>query len=152
MASRSLRNIAIVIAGLLLTSSPAFAYPNINIPRLHLKSSVNYSTPDRGPYLYYQDNNTVAIAGHRVTPWVAHGWPHGAFWGIDTVRVGDLVYLTSRNYVNVYRVRAIFPAVRPSAVREFTKLPGLILSACTPKYSASYRYVVRATLVNVIHR
>lgn len=152
MVSRSLRNIVVlVIAGLLFSSSPAFASLHINIPRMHLKWTVNYTSQDLGPRLYYQDKNTVAIAAHRVTPWRQAGWPYGAFYAIDTLKVGDFIFLRDNNYVNVYRVSHIYLHQRPNRVRLFTKHSGLILSACTPKHFATYRYVVRANLVNVIH-
>lgn len=151
MVSRTLRNIAVLIAGLLITGSPAFASLHINIPRLHLKSNVNYVSQDLGPRLYYEDRNTVAIAGHRVTPWRQQGWSHGAFYDIDKLKIDDFVYLRFHHYINVYRVNHIYLHINPNRAQYFVKFPGLVLSACTPKHYATYRYVVRAKLVNVIH-
>lgn len=138
------------VAGLLFVG-PATASLNLTIPRLHLKTPLNYVSQDKGPVIYYQDKNTLAIAGHRVTPWSYLHWPYGAFYYINNLRLGDRIYVRYNHWMNVYRVVKIYPAVLPSHVRQYTRFPGVVLSACTPRHSAAYRYVVRGELERSVH-
>jgi hypothetical protein len=148
--SRILRKLTtIAVAGLVFTSS-ATASLQLNIPRLHLVTPLNYVSQDIGPRVYFQDSNTLAVAGHRVTPSAYLNWPYGAFYYINNLRLGDRIYVRYNKWVNIYKVVKIYPQVLPGMVRSYTRLPGIILSACTPRHSAKYRYVVRGKLIKSI--
>lgn len=106
---------------------------------------------DRGPGHYPSTTvpglgGTVAIAGHRVTP--VGGRPYGPFYFIDRLRRGDRIVLTMPYATFVYRVGR--HVVVPAAATWFERYAGrerLVLSACTPKFSARFRWVVFARLV-----
>lgn len=152
MFSRILCKTVVTIVAGLLFSGPAAASPQlqIRIPRMNLVGPLNYNTQDYSPLVYFQDSNTLAIAGHRVTPWRLKGWPYGPFRHIDWLRLGDRIYISYGKYTNVYKVIHIYPLVLPTHVRDYTRLSGIVLSACTPPYSATYRYVVRGRLIKVV--
>jgi sortase A len=84
----------------------------------------------------------VGIAGHRTT----HGAP---FYDLNELQPGDLIYLTNlAGHTFTYRVTTHF-IVLPSdgAVLNPTKVPSLTLTTCNPRYSASQRLIVQASLV-----
>jgi sortase A len=84
----------------------------------------------------------VGIAGHRTT----HGAP---FYDLNELQPGDLIYLTNlAGQTFTYKVTTHF-IVLPSdgAVLNPTKVPSLTLTTCNPRYSASQRLIVQATLV-----
>ena len=84
----------------------------------------------------------VGIAGHRTT----HGAP---FYNLNLLQAGDLIYLTDRSgRTYTYRVEAQF-VVAPSdgSVLLTTSTPTLTLTTCNPRYWASQRLIVRASLV-----
>ncbi len=84
----------------------------------------------------------VGIAGHRTT----HGAP---FYNLNELKPGDLIYLTNTaGHTFTYRTTTQF-VVSPSdgAVLSATPTPSLTLTTCNPRYSASQRLIVRATLV-----
>ena len=138
MFFRSLRK-----AGLLLLAGLAFAgpassapaqagaAPRLQIPRLQLDLRLG-SSLDLGPQLYYQDEDTVAIAGHRTT----HTHP---FLRLPSLKPGDEIRLGQSRYL-VKRSRI----VRPSELWVL-RYKGLVLSACHPAGSSKYRYIVFAT-------
>jgi sortase A len=87
-------------------------------------------------------SGNVGIAGHRTT----HGAP---FYNLNELKPGDLIYLTNTaGHTFTYRTTTQF-IVAPSdgAVLNPTGTPSLTLTTCNPRYSASQRLVVRATLV-----
>ncbi len=95
-----------------------------------------------------------AVAGHRTT----YGRP---LHNIDKLRQGDVIVVeTKANYV-VYAV-ARHVIVTPDHVEVIAPVPQrpgvrpteawMTMTACEPKYSALYRYVVFAELVKVIPR
>jgi sortase (surface protein transpeptidase) len=140
MLSRGLRNIALIaVVALVLIpsagSATAFSF-SIVIPRIHLNTPLNYVSADRGPYVYYQDSNTLAIAGHRVT----HTHP---FYYINELRKGDPIYIVYNGHRNVYHVWGI-RILRPTELKKVRWFPGLILSACHPRHTDWFRYVVLA--------
>jgi sortase (surface protein transpeptidase) len=117
----------------LALASPAAASPhgaNLVIPRLgldlHLAPTLN-----AGPYAYYQDRDTLAIAGHRTT----YSRP---FSGLPLLRRGDQIRVDG----------VVFLVQRTAIVRPWEtwvlRFRGLVLSACHPAGSAAYRYVVFA--------
>lgn len=84
----------------------------------------------------------VGIAGHRTT----YGAP---FFKLNRVGVNDDVILQTRGGTFVYRVYKV-RTVKPSQVEVLKPIPGqrlLVLSTCTPPYSAKFRLVVFAKLV-----
>ena len=100
------------------------------IPRLGLDARLAPSL-NEGPYAYYQDRDTLAIAGHRTT----YSRPFAALPLLrrgDKIRVDGLVFVVRRSAV-----------VRPWET-WILRFRGVVLSACHPAGSAAYRYVVFA--------
>jgi sortase A len=121
----------------------------IRIPKIHLNMVVvqGTSTDDlkKGPGHYpetpypWADRGKVAIAGHRTT------YLH-PFWSLDTLRPGDLIELVTEFGTFRYHVTDV-AVVLPTdtwIVRQ-TRQPTLILTTCTPRFSASHRLVVFAS-------
>lgn len=121
----------------------------IQIPRIHLDMVVVQGTDSedlrRGPGHYarsavpWQDHGRVAIAGHRTT------YLH-PFWSLDKLRKGDLIRLVTEFGTFDYQVTGqsvISPA--DDRVLDQTRAPTLILTTCTPRFSASHRLVVFAS-------
>lgn len=100
------------------------------IPRLGLDVRLAPSL-NEGPYAYFQDRDTLAIAGHRTT----HSRP---FSRLPLLRPGDRIRVDG----------AVFVVRRSAVVRPWEtwilRFRGLVLSACHPAGSAAYRYVVFA--------
>lgn len=140
----------------LKTPKPSNAFMVIAIPRMHLRAAVvegvELSDLARGPghvpgtALPGQGYN-VAIAGHRAT----HGAP---FASIETLRVGDLVTLQTKNGVYTYRV--ISQSGRPWRLVQPTDIavlqPGtkemLTLISCHPQWASTNRVIVLAVPVS----
>ena len=104
-------------------------------------TSIALDTPlatnvDQGPSTYFEDRDTLAVAGHRTT----HGHP---FLNLPMLRYGDVVHVGRRTFV-VRRARI----VRPWEVWVL-RYRGLVLSACHPAGSSKYRYVVFAAPVRI---
>lgn len=121
----------------------------LKIPRLHLDIVVVNGTSAadlrRGPGHYldspypWEDAGRVAIAGHRTT----YLRP---FWSLDKLRPGDLIRLVTQYGTFDYHVtgsRAISPAA--TWVLKQTRAPTLVLTTCTPRFSATHRLVVFAS-------
>jgi sortase A len=84
----------------------------------------------------------VGIAGHRTT----HGAP---FYNLNELKAGDPIYLTNTaGQTFTYHVTTHF-VVPPSdgAVLNPTPTPTLTLTTCNPRYSATQRLIVQATLL-----
>ncbi|MEJ7790414.1 MAG: class E sortase [Gaiellaceae bacterium] len=136
MSFRSLLRALVVVGTGLAFASPVTAAPSprLVIPRLHLDVPVA-SQLEGGPRLYYRDQDTIGIAGHRTT----HTHP---FLHLPKLRRGDQIRLGRTRY-----------EVRRSVVVRPTELwvlryTGLVLSACHPAGSAKFRYVVFAARVS----
>jgi hypothetical protein len=129
---RSLVSTLVVAFLGLALASPGQAAPRFSlvIPRIGLYTQTAQSL-DGGPWLYYRDRDTVAIAGHRTT----HTRP---FAGLPRLRPGDRIFLNGYRFI--VRRAAV---VRPSETWVLN-YRGLVLSACTPAGSAAYRYVIFA--------
>jgi sortase (surface protein transpeptidase) len=117
----------------LALAGPTVASPvgaTLVIPRLALDARLAPSL-NEGPYAYYQDHDTLAIAGHRTT----YSRP---FSRLPLLRRGDTIRVDG----------ALFVVRRSAVVRPWEtwvlRFPGLVLSACHPAGSAAYRYVVFA--------
>jgi len=108
--------------------------PRLLIPRLGLDVQAG-SSLDFGPWLYYQDADTIGIAGHRTT----HTHP---FLHLPKLRPGDRIQLGKLRYV--VKRHAIVRATEVWVLRY----KGLVLSACHPASSSAYRYVVFAARVS----
>ncbi len=85
----------------------------------------------------------VGIAGHRTT----YGAP---FRQLDQLEPGDIIHFYSPFRRYTYEVAEKF-TVTPDKVEvvRSTEDPRLTLSACHPPYSARYRLIVQATLVEM---
>jgi sortase A len=129
---------------------PGDAYAIIRIPSIELNDVVVQGTGTealkKGPGHYektsdpWDDRGRVGIAGHRTT----YGAP---FWSLDRVREGDDVFLRTEfggfRY-EVTGIRTILPT--QIEVLDPTRKPTLVLTTCTPRFSAAQRLVVFADL------
>jgi sortase A len=120
----------------------------IKIPRIHLDMVVVNGTTtadlERGPGHYigtaypWEDRGAVAIAGHRTT------YLH-PFWSLDSLVRGDLIRLVTPYGTFDYRVdHATVITPNQGWVLRQTVRPTLVLTTCTPRFSASHRLVVFA--------
>ena len=133
MRSRSpLSALLVAVVGLALAGPTAASSQgsSLVIPRLALDTRLAPSL-NQGPYAYYQDDDTLAVAGHRTT----HSHP---FARLPLLRRGDRIRVD--NVVFVVRRTAV---VRPWET-WILRYRGVVLSACHPAGSAAYRYVVFA--------
>ena len=133
MRFRSLLSaLGIGVVGLAL-AGPTAAAPQgstLVIPKLDLYTRLAPSL-NQGLYAYYQDEDTLAIAGHRTT----HSRP---FSRLPELRRGDKMSVDG----------VLFVVRRTAIVRPWEtwilRYRGVVLSACHPAGSAAYRYVVFA--------
>ena len=127
---------------------PGSAYAEIVIPRMDLDMIVVQGTDtldlEKGPGHYtgtadpWDTHGRVGIAGHRTT-YLA------PFWSLDKLGQGDAVILRTRYGTYHYDVtgsRTISPS--DSSVLDQTARPTLVLTTCTPRFSASERLIVFA--------
>jgi sortase A len=92
----------------------------------------------RGTAFPWEEGGRVAIAGHRTT----YGQP---FWSLDKLRRGDRIRLVTEFGTFDYRVtRMTEVAPSDSWVLEQTGEPTLVLTTCTPRFTATRRLVVFA--------
>jgi len=130
---RSLLKTPLVVAVGLALADPTAASSGrslLVIPRLGLEARLAPNL-NAGAYAYYQDGDTLAIAGHRTT----YSRP---FSRLPMLRRGDAIRVDGVSFV----VR------RSTVVRPWETwilgFRGLVLSACHPAGSAAYRFVVFA--------
>ncbi|MEX0990835.1 MAG: sortase [Actinomycetota bacterium] len=129
---------------------PGSAVAKIVIPRMDLDMIVvdGTSTQDleRGPGLYpdsrlpWQPHGRVAIAGHRTTY-------KAPFWDLDKLGKGDKIQLQTEHGTfdyRVYRTETVAPTAVQVADPDATVGPTLVLTTCTPRFSAEQRLVVFA--------
>ena len=135
------------------TNPPAEGNPigDIVIPVIGLDQVVveGTNTPDlqKGPGHYTgtpmpgQAGN-AAVAGHRTT----YGHP---FYNLDAVKVGDPIVFTTLQGIFVYDTTKSF-VVSPSDTAVVDAVLGnqLTLTTCNPRFSATTRLVVQATLAH----
>ncbi len=132
---------------------PKVVLGTIEIPRLGLavplNQGISLQSIDRGPSHWPGtalpgDPGNVVIAGHRVTQ-------TAPFRNIDQLEAGDRVIFTVGNERSTYRVTGS-EVVTPDAMRivEQTQEPTATLFACHPPGSATYRYVVKLVLDEVV--
>lgn len=123
--------VATVLIALSLPSSAAPASADtIYIPKIKLFAPIGTSL-NVGPIKWYQDEDTVALAGHRTT----YSKP---FSELHRLAPGDLIRTGKRNYRVARTV-----IIRPWEM-WILNWKGLILSACTPKGFASHRIIILA--------
>jgi sortase A len=135
------------------TSDPSEGEPigDIRIPTIGINQIVveGTNTPDlrKGPGHYIgtplpgEDGN-ASIAGHRTT----YGHP---FYNLDGVKVGDPIVLTTLQGIFVYDATKSF-VVSPNdtTVIQNSLANQLTLTTCNPRFSASTRLVVVASLAH----
>ncbi len=135
------------------TTAPPEGEPvgDIRIPVIGINQVVveGTNTPDlrKGPGHYTgtplpgQAGN-ASIAGHRTT----YGHP---FYNLDSVKVGDPIVLTTLQGIFVYDTTKSF-VVSPSdtSVVDNVIANQLTLTTCNPRFSATTRLVVQATLAH----
>lgn len=127
---------------------PGDALALLKIPKIDMDLVVIEGTEIRdlkkGPGHYkntaypWEDEGKVAIAGHRTT----YGAP---FWSLDKLRRGDQITLATEfgefDY-QVTRTREVVPT--ETTILQQTKDPTLVLTTCTPRFSAARRLIVFA--------
>jgi sortase A len=138
-------SLALALAGTgTATSRAAPPRDRLIIPRLHLNDPLGTNL-DAGPAFYPGSGRpgepyTIAIAGHRTT----HTHP---FWSLDLLVRGDRIVIVSRRVRHVYLVtssRVIAPTDWSVAREQGHER--LILTTCTPRFSARERLVVFASV------
>jgi sortase A len=124
------------------------AIARMRIPRIGLDVMVVEGTDvgslKTGPGHYpktsywWEDSGTVGVAGHRTT----YGAP---FWDLNKLRPGDRIEVATRRGTFLYEVNGS-QDVPPNAteVLEPTEEPTLVLTTCTPRFSAARRLIVFA--------
>ena len=135
------------------TNPPAEGSPigDIRIPVIGLDQVVveGTNTPDlrKGPGHYTGtpmpgEAGNAAVAGHRTT----YGHP---FYNLDSVKVGDPIVFTTLQGIFVYDTTKSF-VVSPSDTAVVDAVLGnqLTLTTCNPRFSATTRLVVQATLAH----
>jgi sortase A len=144
---RALASLAAVVLMLALTAAGAAASPaaprdRLIISRLHLNAPLG-TRLDTGPAFYPGSGRpgqpyTIAIAGHRTT----HTHP---FWSLNLLARGDRIVIVARGVRHVYVVtssRVVAPTDWSVAVERGHER--LILTTCTPRFSARERLIVFA--------
>jgi sortase A len=136
---------------LLAEPIPGGAYAILEIPAIDLDEVVvqgtEVETLKKGPGHYaksadpWDERGRVGIAGHRTT----YGAP---FWDLDKVARGDVIMLRTDLGTYEYRVTGVRD-ILPTQVDVLVKpgRPTLILTTCTPKFSAAMRLIVTAARV-----
>ncbi len=131
---------------------PGHAYAILRIPSIEVNEVVIQGTAvedlKAGPGHYdrtadpWDEEGRVTIAGHRTT----YGAP---FWDLDKVRPGDEIVLVTEEgtYEYVITERRDVPPTERSVLRQ-TRTPSLVLTTCTPRFSASLRLIVFADRVD----
>jgi LPXTG-site transpeptidase (sortase) family protein len=116
------------------------------VPKLHLNAPVGRIV-DAGPAFYPGSGRpgqpyTIAVAGHRTT----HTRP---FWSLDALQHGDRIVLVWRGARHVYVVTASrIVAPNDWSITRERGYERLILTTCTPRFSAAHRLVVFAAVVH----
>jgi sortase A len=127
---------------------PGEALAILRIPKIDMDTVVIEGTDVRdlkkGPGHYrdtaypWEDEGKVGIAGHRTT----YGAP---FWSLDKLRRGDRIRLATEfgtfDY-QVTRTREVLPT--ETDILRQTRDPTLVLTTCTPRFSAARRLIVFA--------
>jgi sortase A len=131
---------------------PGQAYAILRIPTIGVNEvvvqgvAVEDLKDGPGHYLRTADpwdpEGRVGIAGHRTT----YGAP---FWDLDKVRSGDEIRLVTEQGQYRYEVtstRDVLPT--EGSVLRATEQPSLVLTTCTPRFSAALRLIVFAERID----
>jgi sortase A len=125
----------------------------IDIPKIGINYVVVQGTDEedleKGPGHYSNTSlpgnpGNAAFAGHRTT----YAAP---FYNLDQLAPGDPIYVTTTQgkfQYNVTQTQVVDPS--DVAVLDDTATPTLTLTTCNPRYSASTRMVVTASLVSPV--
>jgi sortase A len=155
---RSKARIALLARDLEHSAAEGSAVGRIEIPRIGadyvLVNGTSTAALERGPGIYsgatYPGRSfpglkgTTAIAGHRTT-FLA------PFRHVNELRRGDTIILTMPYGQFTYRVkrrRIVLPSDVGAAIKA-VRHQRLVLSACTPAFSATHRLLVVGRLVHV---
>ncbi len=153
------RRVAFLARQLARHTAPGSAVGSIRIPRLGADYVLVYGTGveelEKGPGIYTQSSyagtrfpglgGTTAIAGHRTT-FLA------PFRHIDELRRGDRILVDMPYAHFVYTVvghRSVLPSDVGAAIGH-VGYSRLVLSACTPPFSAAERLLVYARLTRTV--
>jgi sortase A len=130
---------------------PGQAYAIVRIPSIGVNEVVIEGTAvedlKAGPGHYegtadpWDPDGRVGIAGHRTT----YGAP---FWDLNKVRPGQRIRLVTEQGTYDYVVRGsrdVLPTAK--SVLQQTRKPSLVLTTCTPRFSAAMRLIVFADRV-----
>jgi sortase A len=135
------------------TAAPPEGGPigEISIPVIGVDQVVveGTNTPDlrKGPGHYIGtplpgQSGNAAIAGHRTT----YGHP---FYNLDSVKIGDPIVITTLQGIFVYdATKSLVVSPSNTDVLRDAFADVLTLTTCNPRFSASTRLVVQATLVH----
>ncbi len=125
------------------------AVAEISIPKININFTVLQGTGDvqleAGPGHYVATPlpgqlGNAAIAGHRTT-WMR------PFWNLNELNPGDAIYLTTTQGYFRYSVTSqTLVAPTDVAVLNPTTTATLTLSTCNPRFSATQRLIIKATL------
>lgn len=155
------RRLAVLYGRSLKTGDPV---GRLRIPRLGLDRLVQQGAPGRagldpdgdrallrsGPVHYGMTplpgaGEPFAVAGHRTT----YGAP---FYKLDRLKRGDPIYVETPYAKLRYKVERT-TVVRPDDIGVlYDRGYGLVLTTCTPPYSASHRLIVWSSLVRAVPR
>jgi len=142
-----------------VVTAPAPAKPNLGtgialleIPKINLSmvvvEGVSVEDLKLGPGHYPGtplpgEPGNVVISGHRTT------YLH-PFYNLNELGIGDSITLTSRDGSKAVYLVTENKIVAPTAVEVISNTPDdrLTLTTCNPRYSASQRLIVVATLQN----
>jgi sortase A len=127
---------------------PGEALAVLRIPKIDMDVVVIEGTDvtdlKKGPGHYrdtaypWEDEGKMGIAGHRTT----YGAP---FWSLDRLRRGDRINVATEFGTFEYRVtrtREVLPT--ETDILRQTPDPTLVLTTCTPRFSAARRLIVFA--------
>jgi sortase A len=130
---------------------PGQAYAILRIPSIGVHEvvvqGVDVQDLKAGPGHYlrtadpWDPEGRVGIAGHRTT----YGAP---FWDLDKLRPGDEIRMVTEEgsfRYEVTKTREVLPS-EGSVLRD-TNEPSLVLTTCTPRFSAALRLIVFAVRV-----
>ena len=130
---------------------PGQAYAILRIPSIGVNQvvvqGVDVEDLKAGPGHYlrtadpWDPQGRVGIAGHRTT----YGAP---FWDLDKLRPGDEIRVVTEQGRFRYEVtesRDVLPSA--GSVLRDTEHPSLVLTTCTPRFSAALRLIVFADRV-----
>jgi sortase A len=123
----------------------------IRIPRIGINQVVveGSNTPDlrKGPGHYVGtplpgQSGNAAVAGHRTT----YGHP---FYNLDSVKIGDPIVVTTLQGIFVYDTsKSLVVSPNNTDVIKNVFANWITLTTCNPRFSASTRLIVQATLVH----